>query len=156
MSGFALPTLSAKDADKGGATDIRFSGWMGRLGQPPVRVLCVLCEGWGSSVIIKMKIPALSLQRAERQGQGTLVSKMRKKDWASPHEDGCGVIFEMTPNGDGAWTYHVLYRFASYKDDGQSPAAGLVMDKAGNLYGTTAAGGPYGRQQRGLWQWHGL
>lgn len=61
------------------------------------------------------------------------------------HEDGCGVIFEMTPNGDGTWTYHVLYRFASYKDDGQSPAAGLVMDSAGNFYGTTALGGPYGR-----------
>ena len=31
-----------------------------------------------------MKIPALSLQEPERQGQGTLVSKIRKKGWASP------------------------------------------------------------------------
>ena len=65
------------------------------------------------------------------------------------HEDGCGVIFEMTPSGDGTWTYHVLHRFASSKNDGQSPAAGLIMDKAGDFYGSTAVGGPYGRQDGG-------
>jgi len=54
---------------------------------------------------------------------------------------GCGVIFKMTPNKDGTWTYHVLHRFASYPTDGQSPAAGLVMDAAGNFYGNTALGG---------------
>jgi hypothetical protein len=36
------------------------------------------------------------------------------------HENGCGVIFEMTPSGDGTWTYHVLHRFASTPTDGQS------------------------------------
>jgi hypothetical protein len=50
---------------------------------------------------------------------------------------GCGVIFEMTPNQDATWTYHVLQRFASYPTDGQSPAGGLLMDKSGNSYGTT-------------------
>jgi uncharacterized repeat protein (TIGR03803 family) len=57
---------------------------------------------------------------------------------------GCGVIFEMTPNGDGAWTYHLLHRFASYPTDGQTPDAGLVMDAAGNFYGNTSLGGAYG------------
>jgi uncharacterized repeat protein (TIGR03803 family) len=54
---------------------------------------------------------------------------------------GCGVIFEMTPNGDGTWTYHVLHRFASYPTDGQTPYGGLVMDASGNFYGTTEFGG---------------
>jgi uncharacterized repeat protein (TIGR03803 family) len=54
---------------------------------------------------------------------------------------GCGVIFEMTPNGDGSWAYHVLHRFASYFGDGQTPAAGLVIDAAGNFYGNTSLGG---------------
>jgi uncharacterized repeat protein (TIGR03803 family) len=57
--------------------------------------------------------------------------------------DGCGVIYEMTPNGDGTWTYHVLHRFASSKDDGQNPYSGLVMDQAGNFYGGTWTGGHY-------------
>lgn len=54
---------------------------------------------------------------------------------------GCGVIFEMTPNGDGTWTYHVLHRFASFPTDGQSPDGGLAMDASGNLYGVTGLGG---------------
>jgi uncharacterized repeat protein (TIGR03803 family) len=54
---------------------------------------------------------------------------------------GCGVIFEMTPSGDGTWTYHVLHRFASYPTDGQTPYGGLVMDASGNFYGTTEFGG---------------
>jgi hypothetical protein len=57
--------------------------------------------------------------------------------------DGCGVIYEMTPNGDGTWTYHVLHGFASSKNDGQNPYGGLVMDKAGNFYGGTWTGGRY-------------
>ena len=56
---------------------------------------------------------------------------------------GCGVAFQMTPNGDGTWTYHVLHRFGSFKQDGQLPAAGLVLDAAGNAYGVTWSGGQY-------------
>jgi len=55
---------------------------------------------------------------------------------------GCGLVFEMTPNGDGTWTYDVLYRFLQPSTkDGQTPSGGLVMDASGNLYGTTGAGG---------------
>jgi hypothetical protein len=57
--------------------------------------------------------------------------------------DGCGVIYEMTPGGDGTWIYNVLHRFASFKNDGQNPYSGLVMDKSGNFYGGTWAGGRY-------------
>jgi len=60
--------------------------------------------------------------------------------------DGCGVVFEMTPNGDGTWDYYVLHRFASSQTDGQSPQGGLVRDAAGNFYGTTAHGGPHGHK----------
>ena len=65
------------------------------------------------------------------------------------NSSGCGVIFEMTPNDDGTWTYNVLHRFASSPTDGQRPFAGLVMDTAGNFYGSTAAGGRYGRRDGG-------
>ena len=50
-----------------------------------------------------------------------------------------GVVFELTPNGDGSWTDRVLYTFGSvgYGRDGTEPYAGLIFDSAGNLYGTT-------------------
>jgi uncharacterized repeat protein (TIGR03803 family) len=56
---------------------------------------------------------------------------------------GQGVIFELTPNSDGRWTEKVLHVFCSLTNcsDGRLPVAGLVLDAAGNLYGTTTAGG---------------
>jgi uncharacterized repeat protein (TIGR03803 family) len=57
-----------------------------------------------------------------------------------------GTVFELTPNGDGTWSEAILYGFCANKAgvqclDGESPEAGLVMDSAGNLYGTTKNGG---------------
>jgi len=57
--------------------------------------------------------------------------------------EGCGVIYAMTPNGDGTWTYHVIHRFASSPTDGQFPDAGLTLDAAGNFYGDTEGGGTH-------------
>jgi len=56
---------------------------------------------------------------------------------------GCGTVFELSPNENGGWTETVLYSFCSLENcaDGQRPAAGLVRDKEGNLYGTTEDGG---------------
>jgi uncharacterized repeat protein (TIGR03803 family) len=54
---------------------------------------------------------------------------------------GCGVLYEMTPNGDGAWTYNIIHQFASSSSDGQFPGGGLVIDGAGNFYGSTETGG---------------
>jgi uncharacterized repeat protein (TIGR03803 family) len=51
--------------------------------------------------------------------------------------NGCGTIFRLDPAGNET----VLYRFTG-GTDGQFPAAGLVLDAAGNLYGTTQYGGP--------------
>ena len=55
---------------------------------------------------------------------------------------GCGTVFELSPpvTSGGAWTEKVLYALTADLD-GAYPRAGLVMDEAGNLYGTTYAGG---------------
>lgn len=57
---------------------------------------------------------------------------------------GCGVIYVMTPNGDGTWSYHVAHRFASSPLGGEGPDAGLTSDAAGNFYGDTEGGGTHG------------
>jgi len=41
-----------------------------------------------------------------------------------------------------AQTYHILHSFTGAGDGGY-PQAGVTIDRAGNLYGTTASGGPY-------------
>jgi uncharacterized repeat protein (TIGR03803 family) len=52
---------------------------------------------------------------------------------------GGGTVFELTPSNDG-WTESVLYGFRG-GDDGGVPWGALVLDKGGNLYGTTYNGG---------------
>jgi uncharacterized repeat protein (TIGR03803 family) len=56
---------------------------------------------------------------------------------------GAGVVFQLTPNSDGTWTEGVLYTFTG-GSDGADPAAGLIFDSVGNLYGTVEDGGLYG------------
>jgi uncharacterized repeat protein (TIGR03803 family) len=52
-----------------------------------------------------------------------------------------GTVFKLSANG----TATVLYAFGSTATtDGHTPYAGLLMDSAGNLYGTTASGGANG------------
>jgi uncharacterized repeat protein (TIGR03803 family) len=53
---------------------------------------------------------------------------------------GYGVLFELEPTG----TETVLHNFGATQTDGKTPQAGLVRDSAGNLYGTTSAGGTKG------------
>lgn len=53
-----------------------------------------------------------------------------------------GTVFRLSPNSDGSWTESILHRFGSQSlTDGVVPAAGLVFDSGGNLYGTTSQGG---------------
>lgn len=52
---------------------------------------------------------------------------------------GCGVVFQLSNSGNG-WREKVLYTFTNAVGGG--PNGGLVMDAAGNLYGTTAGGAP--------------
>ena len=50
-----------------------------------------------------------------------------------------GTIYKLTPTADG-WSESVLYSFNA-GDSGNAPYCTLVMDSAGNLYGTTVEGG---------------
>ena len=52
-----------------------------------------------------------------------------------------GTVFELTPTEDGDWTEKVLHSFNQNGTDGTDPQASLIMDTAGNLYGTTYTGG---------------
>jgi uncharacterized repeat protein (TIGR03803 family) len=55
----------------------------------------------------------------------------------------CGTVFKLAPSKNDKWTHTVLYSFDSSNSDGCDPTAGLVFDKAGNLYGTTQWGGDW-------------
>jgi uncharacterized repeat protein (TIGR03803 family) len=62
---------------------------------------------------------------------GTTVSGGTYKD---------GTVFKLDTTG----TLTVLHHFGAFSGDGTIPYAGLVLDSAGNLFGTTMQGGAYG------------
>lgn len=53
---------------------------------------------------------------------------------------GYGTVFKLAPNGSGGYIESILYGFTD-RNDGASPQSNLVMDRAGDLYGTTEYGG---------------
>ena len=54
--------------------------------------------------------------------------------------NGDGTVFELSPS-NGSWTLTTLHSFTEQYADPMSP---LVLDSAGNLYGTTTQGGSFG------------
>ena len=57
---------------------------------------------------------------------------------------GCGTVFELKHNSNGSWTESILQNFRNGKLGGDFPFAGVIMDSAGNLYGTSWVGGANG------------
>jgi uncharacterized repeat protein (TIGR03803 family) len=55
--------------------------------------------------------------------------------------DCCGTVFELSPNSSGGFDYSILYSFNPNNKDGNYPTPTVILDAAGNLYGTTSSGG---------------
>jgi len=51
-----------------------------------------------------------------------------------------GTAFELNPTGS-TWNYTVIHDFSGSPNDGVKPAASMIVDQSGNLYGTTEYGG---------------
>jgi len=59
------------------------------------------------------------------------------------NEFGCGTVWSLTPNSDGTWTEAVLHAFTGAKDQ-REPLAPVLLDSAGNIYGTCEGSFQYG------------
>ena len=72
---------------------------------------------------------------------GSLYGTTERGGTACP-PPGCGTVYEVRHISDGGWKHIILHNFGSSQYDGVGPGVGqLAFDAAGNLYGTTFAGG---------------
>ena len=55
--------------------------------------------------------------------------------------NGGGTVFKLLPNASGGWSFRTIYTFGAHQNDGYNPRGVLTLDAAGNIYGTTIAGG---------------
>lgn len=56
---------------------------------------------------------------------------------------GAGNVFRLSSSGGGGYTYTSLFDFNV--TNGSAPLGGVILDAAGNIFGTTSAGGANGR-----------
>jgi uncharacterized repeat protein (TIGR03803 family) len=77
---------------------------------------------------------------------GSLILDSRGNLYGTTYQGGAygyGVAFELKKTPNGAWVESILHSFGN-GIDGAGPLAGMIFDKAGNLYGTTSSGGASG------------
>jgi uncharacterized repeat protein (TIGR03803 family) len=55
-----------------------------------------------------------------------------------------GIVFKLTPDGNGTWTEDILYTFTGGTDGGDPMDDRVVVDSSGNVFGTTFNGGDFG------------
>jgi uncharacterized repeat protein (TIGR03803 family) len=55
-----------------------------------------------------------------------------------------GSVFMLSPTTSGQWREKTLHSFQPQTNDGTYPHGGVMVDAAGNVYGTTGGGGKYG------------
>lgn len=55
-------------------------------------------------------------------------------------DNGCGAVFELTPQSGSSWAETTIHIFSD-SPDGATPSSGVVLDAAGNVYGMTKYGG---------------
>src|SRR5580692_5548993 len=55
--------------------------------------------------------------------------------------NGCGTVFELTPPTNGGPWVETILQSLQGGSGGAYPMGGLILDKSGNLYGTTDQGG---------------
>jgi uncharacterized repeat protein (TIGR03803 family) len=113
----------------------------GALSLPLLLVLMMPCDGWATT---KEKV----IYSFAGGGSGSTTSGILTFDKAGnlygvavgAGTGQNGVVFELTRAKSGQWTKANLYSFLG-GDDGSGPEAGVIFDKAGDLYGVTGGGG---------------
>jgi uncharacterized repeat protein (TIGR03803 family) len=118
-----------------------FSGTVFKLAVPPSACKTALCP-WFETVLYRFT----GGDDGANPQYGDLVFDQAGNVYGTTVNGGSnnvGTVYELTPSG-GSWVESVIHAFNFNGNDGNRPFSGVILDKAGNLYGTTSSGGPNG------------
>ena len=107
------------------------------LNPPPTSCRTAVCA-WNETVLYRFP----GGPYGGNPGTGDLLFDSQGNIYGTTEAGGAsdaGTVYKLTPS-NGTWVETVLYSFTG-GEDGAVPWAGVIMDSAGNLYGTTVAGG---------------
>jgi uncharacterized repeat protein (TIGR03803 family) len=108
-------------------------------------ILCISASGWAGETVLH-SFPGGANGSAPA---GILAMDSAGNLYGATNQGGlngacsgesCGIVYELSPASGGGWTETVLYSFLG-TTDGANPNSGVILDSAGNLYGTTLWGG---------------
>lgn len=110
---------------------------------PPARPChSILCP-WAETVLYRFSDSSAGLSSAFGgvvfDGAGNLYGMTLGGGTGNCNGAGCGAVYKLAPSG-GGWTPSLVYSFTG-GSDGAAPTSTLVIDRAGNLYGTALYGG---------------
>jgi uncharacterized repeat protein (TIGR03803 family) len=104
---------------------------------------------WGESVLYELPFvlsyPDLPGGTLVQEKSGNLYGATQGGDSGSGIDE--GTVFEVSHSSASGWHGSIIYSLCSQSPncaDGAEPLAGVTVDQAGNVYGTTSAGGAEG------------
>jgi len=110
--------------------------------QPPARVCTSVSCPWTETVLHRfLGLPNdgwLPASQLTFDSAGNIYGNTQYGGTGHCSNLGCGLVFKLSPSG-GGWTETVIYNFQA-GNDGYYPEGGLLLDAAGNLYGTSYGG----------------
>jgi hypothetical protein len=98
-------------------------------------------DGWNPTVIHTFPDAA----KDGKNANGTPVLDQAGNLYGSSTNGGIGpgTVYKLSPGQNGQWTEQILHSFKGGEKDGAKPFAGVVLDSAGNIFGTTTEGGKF-------------
>ena len=110
--------------------------------QPPARACVSVNCSWTETVLYRfLGLPNdgwLPASQLTFDSAGNIYGNTQYGGTGDCANLGCGLVFKLSRSG-GGWTETVIYNFQA-GNDGYYPEGGLLLDSAGNLYGTAYGG----------------
>jgi uncharacterized repeat protein (TIGR03803 family) len=107
---------------------------------PPARICAHVSCPWTETVLHSFGASGGGV----RPGNGDLVFDQAGNIYGTTFDGGSygnGAVYEISPS-NGVWAESIIYSFRGTSEDGEEPTAGVILDNAENLYGTTLVSRP--------------